>query len=104
MNLEMISWKGETCRGKNIVPFGADVDKLLANQSFSQNKPDGFSRVRATLGDETIYVASSYFQIYSRVNIEQHECCVNFWDFSGFFWTFLWINLVFNAFMCIFQI
>ena len=24
----------------------------------------------------------------SRVNIEQQECCVNFWDFSGFVWTF----------------
>ena len=66
--------------------------KLLANQSFSHNKHDGFGRERATLGDETISVASSYFQNVSRVNIEQHECCVNFWDFSGFVWTFLYIN------------
>ena len=82
-----------TCHGKNIVPFVAGVGyKLLANQSFSHNKPDGFGRVHATLGDETICVASSYFQNVSRVNIEQHECCVNFWDFSGFAWTFLYIN------------
>ena len=66
--------------------------KLLAKQSFSHNKPLGFGRVRATLGDKTIYVASSYFQNVSRVNIEQHEWCVNFWDFLGFAWTFLYIN------------
>jgi hypothetical protein len=58
----------------------------------SQNKPDGFGRERATLGDETLYVASSCFQNFSSINIEQQECCVNFWDFSGFAWTFLYIN------------
>ena len=78
--------------------------KLLANQSFSHEKPDGFSRVRAALGDEMIYVASSYFQNVSRVNIEQHECCVNFWDFSGFVLKFSCINCVFNAFMSTIQI
>ena len=44
------------------------------------------------------------FKFFSRVNIEQQECCVNFWDFSGFTWTFLYINWVFYAFMCIIQI
>ena len=84
-----------TCYGKNILPFGAGVGyKLLANQSFSRNNPDGFSRVHPTLGVETIYVASSYFQNVSRVNIEQHECCVNFWDFSGFVLKFSCINCV----------
>ena len=38
------------------------------------------------------------FKFFSRVNIEQQECCVNFGDFSGFVWTFLYINWVFNAF------
>ena len=57
--------------------------KLLTNQSFSHNKPNGFGRERATLGDETISVASSYFQKISRANIEQHECCVNFLGFFG---------------------
>ena len=51
-----------------------------------------FGRERFTFLDETISVASSRFQIFSSVNIEQHECCVNFWDFSGFAWTFLYIN------------
>ena len=44
------------------------------------------------------------FNFFSRVNIEQQECCVNFCDFSGFVWTFLCINWVFNAFMCIIHI
>ena len=38
------------------------------------------------------------FKFFSRVNIEQQECCVIFCDFSGFGWTFLCINCVFNAF------
>ena len=89
-NLTRYHGMAVTCRGKNIVPFGAGVGyKLLANQSISHNKPDAFSRVRATLGDETIYVASSYFQNVSRVNIEQHECCVSFFRiFRGSFWHF----------------
>ena len=44
------------------------------------------------------YPASYCFQKISHVNIEQEECCVNFWDFSGFVWTFLHINWVFQAF------
>ena len=51
-----------------------------------------FGRERPTFGDVTISIASYCFHIFSRVNIEQQECCVNFWDFSGFVWTFLGIN------------
>ena len=51
-----------------------------------------FGRERPTFGDKTRSIASYCFQIFSRVNIEQHECCVDFWDFSGFVWTFLCIN------------
>ena len=47
-----------------------------------------FGRERPTFGDETISIASYCFQKISRVNIEQQECCVNFYDFSGFIWTF----------------
>ena len=70
----------------------------------SHNKHHGFSRERPTFGDETISIASYCFQKISCVNIEQHECCVNFCDFSGFVWTFLCIDWVFNAFMYIIQI
>ena len=51
-----------------------------------------FGRERPTFGDETISIASYSFQFFSRVNIEQLECCVNFCDFSGFVWTFLCMN------------
>ena len=44
------------------------------------------------------------FKFFSHVNIEQQECCVNLCDFSGFVCTFLCINWVFNAFMCMIQI
>ena len=44
-----------------------------------------FGRERPTFGDETISIASYCFQIFSCVNIEQQECCVNFCDFSGSF-------------------
>ena len=45
-----------------------------------------------TFWDEMISIASYCFEFFSRVNVEQQECCVNFWDFSGFVWTFLCIN------------
>ena len=63
-----------------------------------------FGRERPTFRDETLPIASYCFQKVSSVNIEQQECCVIFCDFSGFVWTFLCINWVFNAFMCIIQI
>ena len=54
-----------------------------------------FSRESPTFGEETISIASYCFQKNSRVKIEQQECCVNFWDFSGFVWPFLYTNWVF---------
>ena len=63
-----------------------------------------FGRERPTFGDETKSIASYCFPKISRANIEQQECCVNFCDFLGFVWTFLCINCVSNAFMCIIQI
>ena len=53
-----------------------------------------FGRERPTFGDETISIASYCFQKIYHVNIEQQECCVNFWDFLGFVWAFLYINWV----------
>ena len=43
-----------------------------------------FGRERSIFADETIPIASYCLQIFSRVNIEQQECCVIFCDFSGF--------------------
>ena len=103
-NLACYHGAASTCRGKFFVPFGAGLGISFSQTRASHNKRDGFVRERATFRDETIFVASSYFQIFSGVNIEQQECHVKFWKFSGFIWTFLYINLVFNAFMCIIPI
>ena len=94
----------QQCRGKFFVPFGAGLGICFSQTRASHNKPDGFGRERPTFGDETISIASYCFQIFSHVNIEQQECWVIYCDFSGFVWTFLCINWVFNAFMCIIQI
>ena len=66
MKLGMLSWSGINMSWYKFCPiWGRCGYKLLANQSFSHNKPNGFGRERATLGDETISVASSYFQFFS---------------------------------------
>ena len=97
-NLAFHHGAASTCRGN----FFAHLRQVWVYAS--HNNHDGFGRERPTFGDETISIASYCFQIFSRVNIEQQECCVNFQDFSGFIWTFLCIIWVFNAFMCIIQI
>ena len=103
-NLACFHGAASTCRGKNFVLFGAGLGIYFSQTRASHNKHHGFGRERPTFGDETISTASYCFQIFSSVNIEQQECCVNFCDFLGFVWTFLCINRVFNAFMCIIQI
>ena len=103
-NLACYHGAASTCCGKFFVPFGAGLGICFSQTRASHNNPDGFGRECPTFGDETISIASYCFQKISRVNIEQQECCVNFWDFLGFVWTFLCINWVFNAFMCIIQI
>ena len=80
------------CRGNFFVPFGAGLGICFSQNRASHNKLDGFGRERPTFGEEMISIASYCFQEISRVNIEQHECCVIFWDFPGFVWTFLCIN------------
>ena len=81
--------------GKAFVPFGAGLGINFSQTRASHNKRDGFSRERATFGDKMITIASYCFQKISSVNIEQQECCVMFWNFLGFVWTFLYINWVF---------
>ena len=44
-----------------------------------------FGRECPIFGDEIISIASYFFQIFSRVNIEQQECCVIFVIFQGSF-------------------
>ena len=84
-NLACYHGGASTCPGKFFVPFGAGLDISRSQTRASHNKRDGFCRLRATFGDETISVASYSFPKSSSVNIEQQECCVNFWDFWGSF-------------------
>ena len=70
------------------LPFGAGLGVCFSQTRASYNKHDGFGRERPNFGDEMILIASNCFQIFSRVYIEQLECCVNFCDFLGFVWTF----------------
>ena len=97
-NLACFHGAASACRGKKFVLFGAGLGICFSQTRASHNKHDGFDRERPTFGDKVISIASYCFQIFSSVNIEQQECCVNFCDFSGFVWTFLCINWVFNAF------
>ena len=66
-----------------------DVVKILSHLvqvwGYASHKPEFlttsmmvFGRERPTFGDETISIASYCFQIFSRVNIQQQECCVTF--------------------------
>ena len=57
-----------------------------------------FGRERPTFGNGTISVSSYCVQNFLSVNIEQQECCVQFWNFSRFVWPFLYINWGFQAF------
>ena len=104
MKLGMLSWSGINMPWWKFCPIWDSLAISFSQTRASHNKHDGFGRERPTFGDETISIASYCFQIFSRVNIEQQECCVNFFHSSGFVCTFLCINWVFNAFMCIIQI
>ena len=83
---------------KKFVPFGAGLGISFSQTLASHNKCDGFGREPATFWDETISIASYCLQKISSVNILQQECCVYFWNFSWFVWTFLYINWVSQAF------
>jgi len=73
---------------KFFCPIWAGLGISFSQIRASHNNLDGFGRERATFGDDAIFVASYCFQKISSVNIEQQECCVNCYDFSGFVWTF----------------
>ena len=98
MKLGMLSWSAINMPWYKFVPFGAGFGICFSQTGASHNKHMVFGRERPTFGDETIYVAYYCFQKISSVNIEKQECCVMFWNFLGFVWTFLYINWVFYAF------
>ena len=61
-NLACCHGAASTCRGINFVPFGAGLGISFWQTRASHNRRDGFGRECATLGDETISVASYCFQ------------------------------------------
>ena len=97
-NLACYHGAATTCCGKKIVPFGASLGICFYKLKLLTTSMMVFGRERPTFGDERISIASYCFQFFSRVNVEQQECCVIFCYFSGFIWTFLCINWVFDAF------
>ena len=105
-NLACYRGAASTCRGENFVPFGARLGISFSQTRASHNKLDGFGRERMShlWVQNDIHCLLLLSAFFSRANIEQQECCVNFCDFLGFVWTILCINWVFNAFMCIIQI
>ena len=103
-NLACYHGAASTYRGKKYVPFGAGTGISVSQTRASHNKRDGFGRERATLGDETISVASYCLQKIESVNIEQHGCCVQFWNFWGSFGHFYTLIGFSSHFMCIIQI
>ena len=105
MKLGMVSWCGINMPWYKFCPiwdrFGY---MLLTNRSFSQQAWWFLVGNVPPFGTKRYPLPLIVFNFFYRVNIEQEECCVNFCDFSRFVWTFLCINWVFNAFMCIIQI
>ena len=103
-NLACYHGAASTCHGNFLPIWGRFGYMLLTNQSFSQQAWWFSVGNVPPLGTKQYPLPLIAFNFFSRVNIEQQECCENFCDFSGFVWIFLCINWVFNAFMCIIQI
>ena len=105
MKLGMLSWSGINMPWYKYCPiWGRFGYMLLTNRSFSQqawwfsvgNVPPS--------GTKWYPLPLIAFKCFSRVNIEQQECCVNFCDFSGSFWHFYALTEFSMHFMCIIQI
>ena len=97
-NLACYHGAASTCRDRKIVPFGAGLGISFSEQAWCFRYGTwhlwGRNDIRCLLLLSKI----------SSVNIEQQECCVQFWNFSGFVWPFLYINWVSGHLMCIIQI
>ena len=93
MKLAMLSWSGINMPWYKFCPiWGRFGYMLLTNRSFSQQAWWFFDRERPPLGTKRYPLPLIAFNFFSRVNIEQQECSVNFCDFSGFVWTFYTLN------------
>ena len=71
MKLGMLHGTTSTCCGEKVVPFGAGLGISFSQTRASHSEPHGSGRERVTFVDETMLVATSCFQFFSAVNIEQ---------------------------------
>ena len=105
MKLGILSWNGINMPWYNFCPiWGKFGYMLLTNRSFSQQTWWFSVGSVPPLGTKWYPLPLIAFKFFSCVNIEQQDCCVIFCYFSGFIWTFLCINWVFDAFRSIMQI
>ena len=83
-NLTWYDGTAATCNGKNIVPFGAGV-----GISFSQTRASLRTSLMVSVGYVPPWGTKQYrspliaFKKNPRINIEQQECRVKFWNFFG---------------------
>ena len=89
MKLAMLSWSGINMPWYKLCPiWGRFGYILLTNRSFSQQAWWFSVGNVPPLGTKRYPLPLIAFNFFYHVNMEQHECCVNFCDFSGFVWTF----------------
>ena len=89
MKICMLSWSGIDMLWYKFCPiWGRFGYMLLTNRSFWQQAWWFSVGNVPPVGTKQYPLPLIAFNFFSRVNIEQQECCVNFCDFSGFVWTF----------------
>jgi hypothetical protein len=84
-----------TSYGKFLIPFGAGFGISISQTRPSHRKARAFAREHVTFVDETTFIASSLLKYFSRRNMDNEECHVIIWNFSGFVQAFLYIKGVF---------
>ena len=105
MKLGMLSWSGINMSWYNFCPiWGRFGYMLLTNQSFLQQAWWFSVGNVPPLGTKRYPLLLIAFKFFSRVNIEQQECCVIFFIFRGLFRHFYTLTGFSRHFMCIIQI
>ena len=87
MKLGMLSWSGINMPWYKFCPiWGRFGYMLLTNRSFSQQAWWFSVGNVPPLGTKRYPLPLIAFKLFSRVNIEQHECCGIFWGSFGHFY------------------
>ena len=98
-NLACYHGAASTCRSKILSHLGQVWVYASHKPELLTTSMMVFGRERPAFGDETISISSYSFHIFSHVNIELEECCVNFCDFWGSFGHFYALTL-FSMHLC----